>query len=185
MEKNKSINHTNIKRITTYAVMLAIITALTYFVYIPMGTAGAYLNAGDVGIYIASYLLGGWGGAAVAATGSALADVLVGSAIYAPATFAIKGLMALIAGLMYVKLPGKARYACTFIAGLVMPTGYFFYELIIFDASAALFGLWTNAIQYGIGAVLGIIAVIAFERIPFIMELRDANVRVKVHDGLK
>ena len=157
---NNSI-HTNdgrTKKLVTYGLITAVIAVLTLFVSfpLPVGEGGAYLNAGDVAIYFAAWALGPVGGAVTAAVGSAIADLLHGAAIYAPATFVIKGLMGLICGVLFKKL----RYGSLPIAGLVMPLGYFAFELALYGITAALYGLWTNAIQYAFGVICGI-AVIA------------------------
>ena len=92
--------------------------------------------------------------------GSALADVLHGSPIYAPATLVIKALMGLVCGLLLKKL----RRVPPFIAGLIMPADYFAFEAALYGSAAALFGLWTNAIQYAFGAFAGLLLFMAFER---------------------
>lgn len=79
-------------------VLTAIVTVATMFLSIPIpGFSGAYMNAGDAAVYLCAYMIGGWWGAACAGIGSALADILLGAMVYAPATFIIKGCMALIA----------------------------------------------------------------------------------------
>ncbi len=181
MDKNIKHNKKNlssdvmVKRITVYALMLAIITLLTLFVSIPLpvGSGGAYLNAGDAAVYAGAYLLGGWGGALVAAVGSALADILHGSVLYAPATFLIKGAMALICGVLYARLSKRCRFLSAVIAGLVMPMGYFVYEICLFGSVVALYGLWTNAIQYLFGVVMGIIIIVSFEKVKFLSDIRN------------
>lgn len=150
-------NDQRIKRITVYGLITAIIAMLTLFVSIPLplGEGGAYLNAGDAAIYLGAYILGPIGGLITAAVGSALADLLHGAAIYAPATFVIKGLMGLICGFLFKKI----KYAAPPVAGVVMPFGYFAFEYLLFGSAAAIYGLWTNAIQYAFGAAVGIAAI--------------------------
>lgn len=151
-----------VKSIAVHGLFTAIITVLTLFASIPLpaGTGGAYLNAGDAAIYAASYVLGPIGGMITAAVGSALADVLHGSVVYAPVTLVVKGLMALIAGLIFK----KSRVLAPVVGGLVMPAGYFVFELILYGMGTALFGLWTNAIQYAFGVAAGILLVLALKR---------------------
>ncbi len=146
------------RRLVVYGLITAVIAMLTLFVSfpLPLGEGGAYLNAGDVAIYFAAWALGPLGGAVTAGVGSAIADLLHGAAMYAPVTLVIKGLMGLICGALFKKL----KYASLPVAGLVMPLGYFAFESAVFGAAAALYGLWTNAIQYAFGVAAGI-AVIA------------------------
>ena len=152
-------------RVRTLAVcglFTAIITVLTLFasVPLPVGNGGAYLNAGDAAVFASAYVLGPYWGAVVSGLGSALADILHGSAIYAPATLVIKALMALTCGLMIRRLRGGAA----FIAGLIMPLGYCAFEWMIFDKTAALTGLWMNAIQYAFGAIAASLIFCALRR---------------------
>ena len=151
-----------IKRLALHGIFLSVIAMLTLFasVPLPMGSGGAYLNAGDAAIYAAAYVLGPAGGAVTAALGSALADMLHGAMVYAPVTLVIKGLMGLIAGLLFKRL----RLGSLPIAGLVMPAGYFAFERILYGSGTALFGLWTNAIQYAFGVAAGILLIAALGR---------------------
>lgn len=152
----------DIKRLVVYAMLTAIVALLTLFASIPLpvGDGGAYLNAGDAAVYASAYILGPVGGAVVSGLGSAIADVLHGSVIYAPVTLVIKAVMALICGALLKKL----RRVPPFAAGLVMPVGYFAYEAALYGAETALFGLWTNLIQYAFGSAAGMLLFIAFER---------------------
>ena len=87
-----------IKTLTWAGLMCAIVVVTTMFAAIPIpGVQGAYANAGDAAVYASAHLLGWPWGVAAAAIGSMLADLLLGSALYAPATFIIKGVMALLA----------------------------------------------------------------------------------------
>lgn len=158
----KKDNDIKIQRLVNHGIFTAIIATLTLFASIPLpvGSGGAYLNAGDAAVFASAWVLGPVGGALVSAVGSSLADLLHGAPIYIPATFIIKGLMAYLAGILFKKL-GKFAPAA---AGTVMPVGYFAYELILYGMSAALFGLWTNAIQYVFGAVAGALIIAAMER---------------------
>ena len=159
---SENMDQTRIKSLVTHGLLTAIIAVLTLFASIPLpvGDGGAYLNAGDAAVYASAYILGPAGGAIVSGLGSALADVLHGSPIYAPATLVIKALMALICGLLLKKF----RRLPPFVAGLVMPAGYFAYETALYGAEAALVGLWTNGIQYAFGVAAGILLFIALER---------------------
>ena len=148
-----------VRTLVLHTLFTAIIAVLTLFASIPLpvGSGGAYLNAGDAAIYAAAYVLGPIGGAIAASVGSALADVLHGAVVYAPATFVIKGLMGLIAGLLFK----KSRWLAPLAGGIVMPLGYFAFEYLLYGSGTALFGLWTNAIQFAFGVIAGILLVFA------------------------
>ena len=151
-----------IKRLTLAGLMCAIVVITTMFAAVPIpGVQGAYANAGDVAVYASAYLLGWPWGVAVAAVGSGLADILLGSALYAPATFVIKGLMALIAAKLLKK--GSMRIPRLLVSGIVMVAGYFAYECIIYGASVAVLSIPANLIQAVLGAVLGSIIIKGIE----------------------
>lgn len=165
--KNQKTNDERISAVTVFGLMTAIVTVLTLFISVPLpiSSEAAYLNAGDAAVYASAYLLGPVGGAVVSAFGSALADLLHGGMIYVPATLIVKGLMALLCGLMLKKLRGGAA----FIAGLVMPLGYFAYESLLFGVPAALAGLWGNGFQYLFGSAAGALLFAAFKRAGFVI----------------
>ena len=95
--------------------------------------------------------------------GSALADILLGYAIYAPATLIIKGLEGFIIGVIanprknYQKFNYRDIIA-VIVGGLIMVFGYFIYELILFGFPAALVEFFLNSlIQFGLSAIIALI----------------------------
>ena len=79
---------------------------------------------------------------------------LFGYAIYAPATFLIKGLMALIVGLLYKKSQKIwVTVISTVIAEFAMILGYFTYELILYGFGTAVLGVTGNMLQGAVGIV--------------------------------
>ncbi|MBQ3131656.1 MAG: ECF transporter S component [Clostridia bacterium] len=151
-----------IKRLTLAGLMCAIVVITTMFAAVPIpGVQGAYANAGDAAVYAAAYLLGWPWGVAVAAVGSGLADILLGSALYAPATLVIKGLMAFIAAKLLKK--GGMRVPWLLVSGLVMAAGYFAYECMLYGASVAMLSIPANLIQAVLGAVLGSVIIRGIE----------------------
>lgn len=146
-------------------VLTAIVTVATMFLSIPIpGFSGAYMNAGDAAVYLCAFMIGGWWGAACAGIGSALADILLGAMVYAPATFIIKGCMALIAFMIMKRFNGKAKFAALPLAGLIMPLGYFIYETVIAGAATAAVGIPFNLIQYACGVILGALAILGIRK---------------------
>ena len=90
--------------ILRYIIYLAVFTALVFVatiaIAIPMPTGvGAYLNFGDIVIFIASALLGPWGGLVAGGIGSMLADIVY-APIFAPLTLIVKGVEGLVVGLV-------------------------------------------------------------------------------------
>lgn len=155
MNRNNNLSDDAVRSIAVHGILMAIITLLTLFASIPLpvGNGGAYLNAGDAAVYASAYILGPWGGAAVSALGSALADLLHGAVVYAPVTLVIKGAMALVCGLLLKRM----KRLPPFIAGVIMPAGYLAFEAALYGTETALFGLWTNGIQYAFGSLAGML----------------------------
>jgi uncharacterized membrane protein len=83
--------------------MMAIITVSTMIIAIPVPFTNGYIHLGDSMIFIAVLILGWRYGAIAAGVGSALADMFLGYVHWAPWTFCIKGIMALIMGLIIEK----------------------------------------------------------------------------------
>lgn len=78
---------------------LAALTAVTtIMVRVPIPATNGYFNIGDVFIILAGLWLGPKAGLIVGAVGSSVADA-VGFPVYILATFAVKGLEGLVAGL--------------------------------------------------------------------------------------
>lgn len=157
----------NIRRISYTAIAAAIVFVVTRIIVFPVGTGGAYVNFGDVAIYFSAFLLGGPIAAIAAAIGSALCDVSLGYVIYAPATFIIKALMGLTAGLL---MKNKRFWiyvlACT-IGGAIMTLGYALYETIIpsFGFAVAIANAPLNLIQWGASVVIAAVLYPVAQRI--------------------
>ena len=143
------MNDRHIRLLTTAGVLSAAIFLLTAFVRIPI--PAGYLNLGDAGVFLVAMLLPAGYAALCAGVGSALAD-LIGFPLYAPVTLIVKGLTALAFALMWRKLPGKLRYLA-FLAVLIVPLGYFLFELVVFK-NYAWADLPLNLLQAVIGAGL-------------------------------
>ncbi len=144
----------SIRRLTTAGVLAAAIVLLTTLVSIPMPGGLGYINLGDAGVLLAGMLLGGGWGALCAGVASALSDILRGWGVYAPATFLIKGAVALIAGLLFARTDKKIRYAALYLAALIVPIGYFLYETMLYGAASAIPNIVFNAIQCVAGATV-------------------------------
>ena len=143
------MNDLKIRRLATAGVLAAAIFLMTAFFRIPIGAG--YLNFGDVGVFFAALVLPAGYAALSAGIGSALAD-LYGYPVYAPVTLVIKALAALLFALLWRRLPEKLRYLA-FLAVLVIPLGYFVYELVIAGTFAWADLPW-NLLQAVVGAAL-------------------------------
>ena len=128
-----------------------------------------YINLGDGVVLLAGWLLSPIYGFLAAAVGSALADVFAGYVIYAPATFLIKGLMALIAAALpcLVRI-GKEKLLSRLLGGILaesfMVLGYFVFEGFLYGFAASALNLVANFVQAAAGLIVGIILVKVLER---------------------
>ena len=119
-----------------------------------------YFNLGDIFVIIAGWILGPIG-AVAAAIGSTIADLTLGFAIYAPATFVIKGLDALIAYYTYKLFSGRMEkkpipvLLSAIIAESTMIAGYFFFDAVVLGyGMGALASVPGNALQ-GVASIIG------------------------------
>ena len=119
----------NLLKIIVSALFAALTFVATFIVQIP--APFGYVNLGDCFVLLSGALLGPFYGFAAAGLGSALADLLLGFSVYAPATFLIKGVMALIMGLVAQKADKRVILKTTLFGALceiLMAASYFVYE---------------------------------------------------------
>ena len=161
--------HSKIKRIVIAALLAAMVCVATMIIKIPSPMKG-YLNIGDCIVLLCGWILAPGYGFIAAGLGSALADVFSGYITYAPATFFIKGSMALIAFACF-KLMNKriGRLASQIIgailAEIVMVLGYFVFEGFMYGFIPSAVNIPANAVQGAAGLILGIILIKVFERL--------------------
>ena len=135
-------------------------------VQIPSPMQG-YVNLGDCFVLLSGWLLGPWYGFAAGGIGSMLADLFLGYGHYAPGTFVIKGLVALIAALLYEKLGRTqvSRIVGGVVSEIVMVLGYFGYaSLLLGKGLAAAASIPGNIFQGTVGLVVGVLLVAVLER---------------------
>ena len=129
-------------------------TLLLTLISIPLPSGYGYVNLGDGGVVLGAMLLPGGLGALAAGVGAALADLILGWAVYAPVTLIIKGLTAFLAGLALRKAK-RAATPLALLCCLTVPLGYFLYETVLLTAPVAAVNVPLNALQAVLGAGLG------------------------------
>ena len=166
--------HSKTKRIVITALMAAMVCVATMIIKIPSPMKG-YLNIGDCIVLLCGWLLAPGYGFVAAGLGSALADMFSGYLTYAPATFLIKGSMALIAFACFKlmnkrigKLPSQIIGAV--LAELVMVLGYYVFEGFMYGFIPSAVNIPANAVQGAAGLILGIILVKVFERLKITLD---------------
>ena len=159
---------TETKKIVMAALFAALCCVATMMIRIPSPMKG-YLNLGDCVVLLSGWLLSPVYGFLAAGVGSALADLLSGYIIYAPATFLIKGVMALIA-FYGVKLLGKTmpKTPSQIVSGaaseLFMILGYLVFEGFMYGFGPSLVNVPANAVQGAAGLILGVALAKALEK---------------------
>jgi len=156
------------KKVVMASVMAALCCVATMIIKIPTPAKG-YINLGDSIVLLSGFMLSPVYGFLSAAIGSAMADVLSGYAFYAPATFVVKGIMALVAHHGFRLLKRKigdtaAKTISAIVAELVMITGYFLYEGIIYGFAMSVLNIPASAIQGIAGLIMGVLLAKAFEK---------------------
>ena len=152
-----------------FSSMLAALTCVaTMVIKIPSPLNG-YINLGDCIVLLSGWLLSPVYGFFAAGLGSALADLFSGYAAYAPATFLIKGLMALIAcgGVkLFQKRVDKqfSRIISGITAELFMIAGYWLFEGFLYGFISSAVNIPANGLQGLAGLILGILLIHIFEK---------------------
>ena len=160
---------TKIKMIVISAMLASLTCVATMIIKIPTPLHG-YANLGDCIVLLSAFLLPVGYGFCAAAIGSALADVLSGYAMYAPATFIIKGLMVIAAYFIYKQFAKNDKNKLTgkiisgFFAEVIMIAGYFVFEGFLYGFGAALVNIPANAMQGVVGLIMGVLLINIFEK---------------------
>ncbi len=156
------------QKIVLSALLASLVCVATMLIKIPSPLKG-YLNLGDCVVLLSGWVLSPVYGFLTAGIGSALADIFSGYVIYAPATFVIKGLMALTACFVFRLITKKAKSTISRIvsgtlAEILMVVGYFLFEGFLYGFLPSLVNIPANAMQGVCGLVLGILLVRIFEK---------------------
>lgn len=156
------------QRIIISSMFAALVCVATMIIKLP-SPLGGYINLGDCIVLLCGWTLGPVYAFLAAGIGSALADVFSGYIMYAPATFAIKGLMAIVAWLLFKLLsnrikPFVARLLGGISAEVVMIVGYLTFESFIYGFTPSLVNVPANAVQGVAGIVIGMIFITVFDK---------------------
>ena len=148
------------KKIVITALMASMVCVATMIIKIPSPMKG-YLNIGDCIVLLCGWMLSGGYGFVAAGLGSALADLFSGYVLYAPATFIIKGAMALIAfGCCKLMQKKTGRFPALLVgavlAEITMVLGYFVFEGFLYGFIPSAVNIPANAVQGAAGIILGI-----------------------------
>nr|WP_296084898.1 ECF transporter S component [uncultured Blautia sp.] len=150
--------NSNLKKLILAALFAALSCVATMSIRIPTPGTGGYIHPGDAIVILSGVILGPVWGFLAGGIGSALSDLIGGYFVYVPITFVIKGLVALVAGLLYQKVGKnqKSRYVAVVLGGvadiILVAGGYFVCEFFIYGAGATA-SIPANIIQ-GVGGLV-------------------------------
>ena len=154
--------------------MTSLVCVATMLIKIP-STMKGYVNVGDCIVLLCGWMLSPVYAFVSAGLGSALADVLSGYLVYAPATFVIKGVMALVAFAFCKMLANKSgKLVSQIIGGLVaeilMVALYYVFEGFLYGFGASLVNIPANAIQGVVGLILGTVLIKILDKLKVSVE---------------
>ncbi len=162
------MNNSKTKKIVIAAMFAALCCVATMIIKIPSPLKG-YLNLGDCVVLLSGWLISPLYGFIAAGFGSALADVFSGYLIYAPATFIIKGAMAVIAYYCFKGMKNKLGGTASKLIGgvlaeIFMILGYFVFEGFMYGFAPSAVNIPANGVQGIAGIIIGLILVKIFEK---------------------
>ena len=159
---------TETRKIVMASMLAALCCVATMIIKIPSPLKG-YINLGDSIVLLSGWLLTPVYGFFAAGIGSALADVFSGYLIYAPVTFVIKGIMAVIVYFCHRAMQSKIGSTPSRIIGggfaeIVMILGYFVFEGFLYGFIPSVVNIPANAVQGIAGIITGALLVKVFEK---------------------
>ena len=152
-------NTTRTANLVMTALMIGIIIVSIMFIRIPIPGTQGYVHLGDAMIFLSVLILGWKNGAMAAAIGGALGDIMGGAPVWAPWTFVIKGVMAIILGMFLNAAIKKARLR--FAAGYYVAEG-----VIVGNWVAPVIGIPWNVGQFVVGIIVAEILAAALYKTP-------------------
>ena len=157
-----------VRKLVFAALFAALSCVATMVIRIPT-PIGGYIHAGDAVVVLSGFLLGPWWGAAAAGLGSGLADLIAVYGLYVPGTFAIKFIVALVAGCLlrssFIRSTPVRAVVAGVIGEVLMVLGYLAYEALLLGyGAAAVGGVPMNLIQGAFGVVAGSALYIALSK---------------------
>ena len=150
-----------IQKLTLAGALAALTAVATLLIQIPSPTKG-YINTGDVLVNLSAWILGPLYGGAAAGIGSALADLISGYTVYAPATLIIKAGMAVVSYFVYIRLSQNRKSFFALLAGavaaeIIMILGYAVFAGFLYGSvSTALLSVPENVVQGAFGAAVSV-----------------------------
>jgi uncharacterized membrane protein len=133
-----------------FYVALVAVSTIMFTVYVP-ATRG-YFNIGEAAVFTVALLSGRYFGAVAGGLGSALADILLGYYVFAPATLVVKGLEGGLLGYLAEKTPhlSKGRWiGFSLLVGVGLFLSVFLIGSTYYTGTVelSLFGVWPATLE--------------------------------------
>ena len=154
------------QKIVLSSLLAALVCVATMIIKVPSPLKG-YVNLGDCVVLLSGWVLSPLYAFLTAGIGSALADILLSYITYAPATFLIKGIMALICCYsvrLFKKKSFVTKLIGALVAEIVMVGGYFVFEGFMYGFVASAVNIPANAVQGAFGIIFGLMLIKVFEK---------------------
>lgn len=156
--------NSKLKDMVISALLIALVFVATRFINIrlPIAVNGGLIHLGNAMLFVAAIVFGGKKGAIAGAFGMGLFDLLSEWAIWAPATFIIRGVMGYIIGTMANSNDRNGKKILWNVVGIILASiwmivGYYVAEGILYgNWIAPLTSIPGNITQLIIGAIIGI-----------------------------
>ena len=155
---------TKTSKLVITAMTMCLIMVAIFVLRVPIPFTQGYINLSDAIIFMGVLILGYKYGAVAAGVGSMMGDIIGGFAMWAPWTFVIKGVMAIIVGLILEAFAKKeitdkqffaVKIFAMAMAGFFMVAGYYVAEGIMYgNWIVAALGIPWNIGQFAVGIVL-------------------------------
>ncbi len=188
----------SLKKLITAALLAAMTCIATMIIKFPTPTFG-YIHIGDCFVLLCGIILGPLAGGLSAGIGSMFSDIFSGYAAWAPATFLIKTLTAMLAGILFrlmnkVVSSGRSRLVAVVISGIageaLMVFGYFLYEAGLaafgnggFSKAALAAGIASSATGIPFNIVQGVVGIVlACLLLPLLLKVGDIREMTLVPD---
>ncbi len=147
-----------VKDISLIVVLTAITFVFTTIITISTPATHGFLNIGETGVYLSALIGGPIVGAIAGGLGSALADLALGYAIYAPGTFIIKGIEGFLAGYLSRILIKSKKLIKVSLASFVSAIIIIFLYVMAAGGITLRFGVFGQTVNIPIsfGVIMGI-----------------------------
>lgn len=146
-----------LKEFTLTGLAVALVFVTTMYIKVP-NNLGGYFNLGESMIMLFCAVLNPFHAFLVGGVGSALADVMGGYAQYALPTLIIKGIEGVVVSMLFIKFGSKIKWIAYLLAILIMVSGYFLVEWVMYgSAIVSLTAVPANIIQGFAGAIIALV----------------------------